>query len=633
MAFVDFTSDLVWLDLTAERIVRQPCPEDVLRDYLGGRGLVARLLMEHLPASVEGLDPENLLVVSAGLLGGSRMITAGRVHIGARSPLTGLIGCSNGGGHFGAELKNCGILALIVTGKATKPVFVNIKGKEITIEDAAPLWGVLTGEARGRIRETVGDDRAAVMLIGPAGESLSPLGCIITDGGHAAGRTGMGAVMGSKNLKAVVARSTQSSGPNPPPQAVAAVKEYTAALRALPSWKEWSTVGSSASVSWTDQMGASGAKNFSAVTFEGVRTACGSGFADFITRYRGCYNCPIRCRAEVQIDRGRHRGFIGDRGEYEPLSSWGPRCGNADGFESIYLLNRCDEYGIDSKGAGNLVAFAMDLYGKGLLTKEDAGGLELTWGSARAMETLLEDIVFRRSPLGVLLSRGMRAAAAAIGSGAEQLSYHVKGLSLSIMDPRGFKATGLGYAISSRGGDFSYVYAKPEYAYTPEQALEAYGSEKAADRLSEEGKPQMVRECICANAVIDSLGICKIPEFGMLLDFNLEAAAQILTAFTGENYSGHDLHKIGERVVNAERLLNFRFGATGKDDTLPDKFIIEAVADGPCKGAIVDLQFMLQEFYRLMGWSEDGSVGAEKIRELGLAEYLPGPDPPDREMI
>lgn len=625
MAFVDYTGDLVWVDLTTGQITREPCPEDILRGYLGGRGLAARLLLEHISASVGALDPENLLIITAGFLGGSRMITAGRVHIGARSPLTGMIGCSNGGGHFGAEMKNCGILALIVAGRAAEPVFINIDGKELTIEDAVPLWGLLTGEARCRIRETVGDDRAAVILIGPAGEKLSPLGCIITDMGHAAGRTGMGAVMGSKNLKAVVARKDGAAGAKSPPEAAAAVKKYIAALRELPCWEEWSTVGSSASVSWTDQMGASGAKNFSAVTFEGVEMACGSSFSDLITRYRGCYNCPIRCRAEVQIDRGRHRGFTGDRGEYEPLSSWGPRCGNADGLESIYLLNRCDEYGIDSKGAGNLVAFAMELYEKGILTKADTGGLELAWGSARAMEALLEDIVYRRPPLGFLLSRGMREAAGAIGPGAEQYAYHVKGLSLSIMDPRGFKATGLGYAISSRGGDFSYVYAKPEYAYTPEQALEAYGSEKAADRLSVEGKPRMVRECICANAVVDSLGICKIPEFSMLLDFNLEAAAQILGAFTGENYSGANLHKIGERIVNAERLLNFRLGATGKDDTLPHKFLTEAVACGPCKGAVVELQPMLQEFYRLMGWDEDGAVGMEKLNELGLATFSSGP--------
>ncbi len=625
MAITDLTGDLVYLDLSTRRIERKPCPENILREYLGGRGLVVRLLLEHLSASVQPLDAENVLIISAGLLSGTRMITSGRVHIGSRSPLTSLIGCSNGGGSFGAELKACGVLALIVFGKAEKPVWINIKDEQITIENATPFWGLPTGEARRRIRDAAGDERAGVILIGPAGERMGSLGCIVTDDGHAAGRTGMGALMGSKNLKAVVARKISSSMRKTSREAAESVKEYLSSLRSLSCWNEWFKDGSSSSVSWTDEMGASGARNFNNTTFEGVATACGSHYRDLLVRRRGCYNCPIRCRAVVEIDRGRHKGFTGDRGEYEPLSSWGPRCGNADGLESIYLLNKCDEYGIDSKSAGNIVAFAQDLYERGILTKEDTGGLELSWGNIEAMEALLDDIVYQRPPLGNLLSRGIREAAAAIGREAEKYAYHVKGLSLAIMDPRGFKGTGLGYAVSSRGGGFSYVYAKPEYAYTPEQALAAYGSEKAADRLSEEGKPQMVRECICANAVIDSLGICKIPEFGMLLDFNLEAVAKIVTAFTGDQYSGADLLKIGERIINAERLLNFRFGATGADDTLPEKFLTEPVADGPCKGAVINLQPMLQEYYRLMGWDEDGSIGRAKLDELGLKEFLNGP--------
>ena len=619
MALTDLTGDLVRIDLTTRQILRAPCPEALLRDYLGGRGLAVRLLLEHLPASTRPLGPENMLIFASGLLGGTRMITTGRLHIGARSPLTGLIGCSNGGGKFGAELKACGILAMIVVGKAEKPVLINIKDKKIAIEDALPFWGLSTGEARSRIRQAVGDERASVILIGPAGENLVPLGCVITDTGHAAGRTGMGAVMGSKNLKAVVARKTALSKMKSPPEAAVAVKQYITTLRELPCWDEWSTDGSSASVSWTDQLGASGAKNFNSVSFEGVASACGSYYRHLVVRRRGCYKCPIRCRATVKIDRGMHRGFIGDRGEYEPLSSWGPRCGNADGLESIYLLNKCDEYGIDNKGAGNLVAFALDLYERGILTPADSAGLELTWGNAEAMEALLEEIVYRSTPLGELLSGGIREAAAKIGRGAEQYAYHVKGLSLSILDPRGFKATGLGYSVASRGGSFSYVYAKPEYAYTPEQALKAYGSKKAADRLSEEGKAQMVKECICANAVIDSLGICKIPEFGMLLDFDLTAAASIVSAFTGEKYTGADLLKIGERIINAERLLNFRFGATGKDDNLPEKFLTEPISKGPSKGSVIKLGPMLQEFYRLMGWSRDGAISADKLRELGLA--------------
>ncbi|NLA26663.1 MAG: aldehyde ferredoxin oxidoreductase, partial [Firmicutes bacterium] len=254
MALADFSGDLVRVDLTSGQITRERCPETILRQYLGGRGLVARLLLEHLPPDVRPLDPENMLIISAGLLSGTNMITSGRVHIGARSPLTTLLGCSNGGGFFGAGLKACGILALIVVGKAEKPVFIHINNEEVAVKSAIPFWGLPTGEARSRIREAAGDDGASVILIGPAGEGLSPLGCIVTDSGHAAGRTGMGAVMGSKNLKAVVAGKATSSRVRKSEEAATAVKEYTTALRALPCWEEWSGDGSSASVSWTDQL-------------------------------------------------------------------------------------------------------------------------------------------------------------------------------------------------------------------------------------------------------------------------------------------------------------------------------------------------------------------------------------------
>ncbi len=614
----NLAGDLVLIDLTTQEITRKPCPGEVIRSYLGGRGLSAYLLLKHLGPHVEPLDPENILIFASGLLGGSRMITTGRLHVGARSPLTGLIGISNGGGAFAAELKACGILALIVTGRAERPVFINIRGDRITIEDAGTVWGLKTGEARQRIRELAGDDLAKVIVIGPAGENLSALGCLMTDVGHAAGRTGMGAVMGSKNLKAVAVRKTEPYKSDVPEAAVAAVKEYISRLKSLPCWEMWSTTGSSTWLTWTDELGASGAKNYRQVTFEGVKTACGSHYRDLVVKRHACYNCPIHCRAFVRIDRGRHEGFVGDRGEYEPLSSWGPRCGNADGLESIYLVNLCDEYGLDSLGTGNIVAFAMDLFDRGILTKEDTGGLVLAWGNAEAMEEMVRQIAERSTWLGDVLSRGMRRAAEIIGRGAEEYAYHVKGLSITIMDPRGFKATGLGYAVSSRGGDFGYVYAKPEYTYTPEQALKTYGTEKAADRLSEEGKPAMVRQCLLACAVIDSLGICKIPEFGMLLDFDVAEAAAVLSAFAGEEFTSEQLMGIGERIINAERLFNFRFGATGRDDTLPRKFLAEPVPEGPCRGSVVRLEPMLQEFYALMGWAEDGSIPAAKQKELGL---------------
>lgn len=610
--------DLVLVNLSTREVARKPCPGHVISSYLGGRGLADYILLRHLGKNVGPLDPENLLVVSSGLLSGSRMITSGRVHVSARSPLTGFIGTSNSGGAFGSELRGCGILSLVVTGKSDRPVFINIRDQRITIEDASEAWGLQRKEAAEKLMELAGDQKAMVAVIGPAGEKLSGLAAIIFGPGHACGRTGLGAVMGSKNLKGILVRKTSPSASETSAEAVRAVKEYLEKLKALPCWEGWTTLGSTDSVTWTHQLGACGAKNYTQVTFDGVETASGASFKDIIVKYRGCYNCPVRCKASVKIDRGRHKGFEGDRGEYEPLATWGPKCGNADGLESIYLCNLCDEYGLDSIGAGNVVAFAIDLYQRGILTPEDTGGLELTWGNTAAMEEMLRRIAYRSSWLGDVLARGMKKAAEIIGRGAEDYAHTVKGLSMTFMDPRGFKASGLGYAVSNRGADYGYVYAKPEYAYTPEQALEAYGTEKAADKLSEEGKPLMVSHCMFANAVVDSLGICKIPEFGMLMDFDLREAAKVLAAFTGCPVTGDELLKAGERIVNAERLFNFRCGATGKDDKLPDKFLTEPVKEGPCRGSVVKLAPMLTEFYALMGWDPDGTVSMAKKKELDL---------------
>ncbi|HZK17732.1 MAG TPA: aldehyde ferredoxin oxidoreductase family protein [Clostridia bacterium] len=610
--------ELVWVNLSNGKIKKKTCPEKIRESFLGGRGLASYFLYRYLPEAVNPLSPENILVFAAGLLCGTRMITSSRLHIGARSPLTGLIGVSNGGGKFAAELKKSGIIALIVTGKAEKPVFISIENGNVSIEDASFVWGLNTGKARSALRAEVSDNRAKLIVIGKAGEKLSPLGCVITDIGHACGRTGMGAVMGSKHLKAIVVRNTKGGKSIVSKEAIRVVKEYTGKLRELPCWDEWTKEGSASSVTWTDAMGASGAKNFSQVSFEGVDTACGSHYKDLVQRYHACYNCPIHCRAFVKIDRGRHKGFVGDRGEYEPLSSWGPRCGNADGLESIYFCNLCDDYGIDSVGTGNVVAFAMELYEKGILRKEDAGGLELEWGNVEAMEALVHKIANRSSWLGDVLAQGMVKAARIIGGGAIEYAYHVKGLSITIMDPRGFKATGLAYAVSNRGGDYGYAYAKPEYSYTPDQALKAYGTEKAADRLSEDGKALMVKQCVCACAVVDSLGICKIPEFGMIGDFDLAEAADILSAFTGRPIGSDELMRIGERIFNLERLINFRWGATGKNDTLPQRFLSEPISEGPSKGSVVNLEKMLAEFYSLMGWQEDGTIGIAKMRDLGL---------------
>ena len=608
--------EIVYVNLSTREIKREFFPDELVKKYLGGRGLSDYFLLKYLDQNTGPFDPENMLIVACGLLTGTEMVTSGRLHFSSRSPLTGFIGTSNGGGKLAAELRACDIMALVITGKAEKPVFINIAGDNITIQDAFDLWGLSTTEAEKQLKLLTNDPRTQVALIGPAGENQTNLGCIMTGDGHFAGRTGMGSVMGSKNLKAITVRKTSRQRRHPSPEARSIIKQYVENLKSRPDWSEWTTVGSSCDVSWTEEKGALATRNYQDIHFEGTSTACGVSFKENVVKHKACYNCPIHCKADVKIDRGRHKGFVGDRPEYETLSVWGPKCGNADSMESIYFCNLCNDYGIDSISAGNLVAFAMELYQKGILTQEDTGELQLTWGNVNAMEALIGQMSTRSTPLGKILSLGMKRAAEAIGNSAKKYAYHVKGMSLTIMDPRGFKGSALGYAVGNRGADFTYIYAKPEFSYNPEKAFEAFGTAKAADRLSEEGKPAMVRQCMCANAVIDSLGVCKIPEFGILGDFDLTIIAEVVSAITGYPVTGEQLLKIGERIVNTERLFNFKYGATGKDDTLPEKFLNEPIKEGPCKGSVVHLDEMLTEFYSLMGWDQHGRITEDKLSEL-----------------
>ena len=298
--------DLVFIDLTTKEITRKPCPQDVINSFLGGRGLCDYLLLKYLAKNVEPLSAENILIFANGFLTGTNMITSGRIHISARSPLTGLLGTSNGGGAFAPEMKACGILALIVTGKSEKPVYINIKGEQITLEDAANLWGLKTTDTWKTIKAMINDDKAKVMVIGPAGENLS-FGSIRTDEGHFAGRTGMGTVMGSKNLKAIAVRKTTASKTTNLPHVKQAVKDYLKLLKETEGWDKWTTVGSSGDVSGTDEDGALGTKNYNDVKMDGVATACGTSFKDSVVKYNTtCYNCPIHCKAEIKTTDGRH---------------------------------------------------------------------------------------------------------------------------------------------------------------------------------------------------------------------------------------------------------------------------------------------------------------------------------------
>jgi aldehyde:ferredoxin oxidoreductase len=326
----------------------------------------------------------------------------------------------------------------------------------------------------------------------------------------------------------------------------------------------------------------------------------------------------VHCKAEVEIPNGKYKGFKGSRPEYETVIDLGALCGLGDPEALFYLSNLCNKLGLDSISTGSVIAFAMDLFDRGILSREDTDGLDLAWGNADAMQEMMIGIA-KREGLGDILAQGVRRAAKIIGKGAEKYAYHVKGVEIYGGDPRGMMGTALSYAISLRGGDFTSVYPVPEFRYSPEKAEKEFGTRAAVDFQATEGKGALVRKCLIVSAVIDSLGICKVPALTIMGDYDLEKEAALTRALIGLDISTPVLFKIGERIVNFQKLINLKLGVTAADDTLPDKFMHESIGEGPATGQKVhELASMVRAFYHSMGWDKQGIPTEAKLKELGI---------------
>jgi aldehyde:ferredoxin oxidoreductase len=458
------------------------------------------------------------------------------------------------------------------------------------------------------------------MVIGPGGENGVRYACIMTGTRHAAGRTGMGAVMGAKNLKAIAVSRSPFSSRKRASEALALVRDYAHKIRTAPRYETYARFSNSGFVTWASEAGILATRNYRQVRFEGADQIDGLRLIDYVTRSKSCYHCPVHCKAEIEIREGRYAGTRGERPDIEPLVNLGSKCGLDDPEAVMYLYNLASTLGIDVISTASALAFAMDLYERGIISLEESGGIELTWGNAEAMETMMYRIA-RREGFGAVLAEGVRRAAQIIGRGAEVYAYHCKGLELTAYDPRGGMGTALGYALSTRGGDFTSVYAVPEYRWRPEEGREWFGTEKAVDRLSLEGKGQLVKRTMIVSAILDALGICKVPVLSVVGDYSLEDEAALTAALSGWDVTADDLALVGERIVNLEKLFNVRHGAGREDDDLPDHFVEDPVPDpGPTYGMTVDIQQLVEDFYAAMGWDNEGYPTKEKLQELGLEQ-------------
>jgi aldehyde:ferredoxin oxidoreductase len=606
------------VNLSDSTIRASDLPEELVRAFLAGRGLNAWLLYQSTGGHTAPLGPENVLILSCGLLTGAGAPASSRLHVSAKSPLTGILGSSNVGGAFATGLHASGFQCLLIHGRAQRPVSLCIDHGAVEILDATCLWGQDTWETTDQLKRDLGNDSLCVMAIGPGGENLVPFACIMADRDHAAGRTGMGAVMGSKNLKAIAVRREEHP-PRLEPVAREAVRSYLSAVRASPHYQTVSTYGGSGDIRWAHEKGILATRNYREAQFEGVDRIDGRTLQKYVTRLKSCPRCPVHCKADVFINRGEFKGLGGTRPEFETIIALGSKCGLSHTEALLGVSNLCSQLGIDTISTGSIIAFAMDLHDRGILRRETSDGLDLEWGNHRAMRTLIHQIVARKG-LGGILSHGVGKAAPIIGRGAQRFAYHTKGLELTGYDPRALMGTALTYAVSTRGGDFTSVYPSAEYRWSPEKAMEEIGTPEAVNPASPKGKGVLVRRAMIASAALDGLGLCKIPVLTLMEGFDLKKEATLTKALTGWDIDADALLHTGERIATVERLFNLRSGGSPDDDTLPQTFIEEPIAKGPTEGCHVVLEPMVKDFYRAMGWDEAGYPSEEKLRDLDLVE-------------
>jgi aldehyde:ferredoxin oxidoreductase len=615
-----YNGKILRVDLNSETIGVEEPQEILYSRYLGGGTLALHYLLNELEPKSDPLGPENMLIFAGSVISGTPASGLSRFSVAAKSPLTGAFGEAEAGGWWIPELKFAGYDAIVIKGKASRPVYLWIHDGEAEIRDARHLWGKLAKETQEEIRKELGDDRIRISLIGPAGEKLVKVACILNELKHANGRTGLGAVMGSKNLKAIAVRGKKK-------MEVAdeeAVKRLTKWLR--DSYEEpyfsIGNLGTSRVTVMLSEQGILPTFNFREGSFEGAEAISGETMSKTILVRRGtCYGCFVRCKREVQVSEPYSVDPIYGGPEYETVAAFGSMCGIND-LKAISMANQlCNAYGLDTISTGSLISFAMECYENGILKKGDTGGIDLRFGNVEAMIRLVE-MIGKREGLGDILAGGILSAAEKFGKGADRFAMHVKGMPLPFHEPRGKAGVGLGYAVSPTGPDHM------EYPHDPFWATEAgiallrpLGILEPVDVF--DLGPKKVRIFIYLQQywdLLNSLGVCMFTTkpFGPQT-FN--GIVDYVKAVTGWETSLFDLLKVGERHANMARIFNLREGFTARDDTLPDRFF-NPMEGGTLKGKKINKeQFSkaIETYYEMMGWdSETGIPKKEKLAELDL---------------
>ena len=619
-----YTGKWLHVDLTTGEIEPRELDPDLAENYLGGNGFGTRLLWEHVGPEVDPLAPESLLIFATGPLVGTLMPNGCRMEVIAKSPLTGIYGDANAGGSFGPELKFAGWDAVVFTGQSPQPVYLAIAGERVELRDATDLWGLTTSQTEAAIRRAWGDPAVKTATIGPAGENLVRFAGIQITPQRSAARCGLGAVMGSKRLKAIAVRGRGPVRVADPARFHDLAVDFHRRIRANPVYGPVSTHGTAGIVTLMDALGRFPTRNFQMGSFPEIDKIGAEALeARAFVRHLACFGCPVHCDKLYRIPDGPHAGVALRSVEYETLNSMGACVWSAD-LDAALAANRlCDDLGLDTISAGRAISFAMELWEQEILNLGDTGGLSLRWGDMDLVLRLLE-MIARREGFGDLLAEGVRRAAQTIGPGAEEYAMHVKGMEIPAQDGRAQKSMGLAHATSNRGADHLKAFPTIDETGYPDEARRRYGDEylpEMAQPLATKHKPLLVKDGEDLGAVVDSVGVCKSGGTFVMAELYWPDLAAALEAATGMEMDVERLKRIGERIYNLQRCYNVLHGITRADDRLPRRFSEEPSPSSNARGEIIDLEPMLDEYYRLRGWDPDtGWPTAEKLRELGIGK-------------
>ncbi|RLB14212.1 MAG: aldehyde ferredoxin oxidoreductase [Deltaproteobacteria bacterium] len=619
-----YAGTILEVNLTSGRATKTPLPENLAREYIGGRGFVARLLWERLSRGTNPFDPENLIIIATGPLSGHLVPASGKTHFGTKSPATGGYADSNMGGHFGPALKYAGYDVLLLTGRAPRPTYLFIEDETVELRSAEPWWGQGAITSEEGLKNELGDEFRAI-TIGPAGENLVRFACISHDFGRQAGRAGVGAVMGSKNLKAIAVKGTGGLPVFDVEGLFKKSREAYEKVKAKPGFTGWTPEGTAGITDWVNEVGAFPTRNFQTSFFPGYKNINGRAVVEHLKiTDKGCFCCPTPCGKYGKAKTGLGEVYV-EGPEYESIAILGGDCTLGSIEEVAYANYVCDELGLDTISAGGVAAWAMECFEKGIISEEQVGR-EIRFGDLDSVVYLLEKMAAREG-IGDLLAEGVMRASAKLGHGSEEFAMHVKGLEWTGYESRNAPGMMLAYMTADIGAHHNRAWALGHdvagSAASVHDLISAGGSKGKLAKATVAGKAGRVIELQHIRPLFDCLGVCRLQY--MELGFEVENYEELFFRVTGRKMSWNELLEVSERVWHLTRAFSIREveGFGRESDYPPPRFFQEPIPDGPNEGHYLsreELDILLDEYYAGRGWDKDGIPTEETLRRVGLGD-------------